>query len=193
MAAAEYARADLLARPLDDDVYAYACLFLIREDSEGYHRFCHDMIQRAAEIKDTNAYVLARSCAMARRSPIDPARLVQWANQALASTQNTWCLHVLGLAQYRAGEFDESLQSFTQANVDTWRSSDLNWFGLALVHHQLGHADEARRCLDKGVEWLRRQGPPSPERPENLLAQDWLEAQLLRREAEEVLEIKQSP
>ncbi|HEV3339733.1 MAG TPA: hypothetical protein VG125_05235, partial [Pirellulales bacterium] len=192
-AVAEYAQADLLARPLDDDAFAYACLLLIREDSDGYHRFCHDMIQRAAEIKDTNAYVLARSCAMARTSPVDPARPVQWANQAVASAQNPWCFHVLGLAQYRAGQFDEAVQSFTKAKVDSWRSSDLNWFGLALVHHRLGHADEARQCLDKGIEWLQREGPPSPERPANVLPPDWLEAQLLRAEAEEMLQIKHNP
>ncbi|HWB13393.1 MAG TPA: protein kinase [Pirellulales bacterium] len=189
-AAAEYARADLSSRPLDDDAFAYACLFLIRQDREGYDRFCHNMIQHAAE---TEGYILARSCAMVRNSPVGAARLVQWANQALASDQHSWCFHVLGLAQYRAGQFDEALQSFTRANVDSWRSSDLNWFALALVHHHLGHADEARQCLDKGIEWLQRQGPPSPERPANVLPQDWLEAQLLRAEAEEMLPIKHNP
>jgi serine/threonine protein kinase/WD40 repeat protein len=192
-AAAEYARAHLLARPLDDDAFAYACLFLIRGDSEGYHRFCHEMIQRAGEIKDTNAYVLARSCAMARTSPVDPGRLVEWANRALASTQSTWCFHVLGLAQYRAGQFDEALRSFTKANVKSWTYSDLNWFGLSLVHHSLGHPDEARECLDKGIEWLQREGPPGPEQPAKLTPWDWLEAHLLRAEAEERLEIPLAP
>src|SRR5262249_24306994 len=37
-AAAQYAKAVLLARPLRDDAFAYACLFLIRGDSEGYNR-----------------------------------------------------------------------------------------------------------------------------------------------------------
>ena len=120
-AAAEYAKADLSGRALRDDAFAYACLFLIRGDSEGYNRFCQRMIQRAAETKDPfEAYVLARSCAMARKSPVDPARAVQWANQAVASTHNPWDFHVLGLAQYRAGQFDQALQSFTKANVKAW-------------------------------------------------------------------------
>ena len=152
------------------------------------------MIQRAAEIKDPfEAYVLARSCAMVRKSRIEPARAVQWANRAVASNPYPWCFHVLGLAQYRAGQFDEALQSFTKANVKSWPYSELNWFGLALVHHRLGHPDDARQCLDNGIQWLEREGPPSPELPAKLLPQDWLEAQLLRREAEEMLKTMQSP
>jgi tetratricopeptide (TPR) repeat protein len=130
---------------------------------------------------------------MARKSPVDPARAAQWANQVIANNHAPWCFHVLGLAQYRAGQFDQALQSFTKANVNAWRYSELNWFGLALVHHRLGHPDEARQCLDKGIQWLQREGPPNPQRPARLPPQDWIEAQLLRREAEEMLKIKQSP
>jgi hypothetical protein len=64
---------------------------------------------------------------------------------------------------------------------------------MALVHHRLDHPDEARRYLDKGVQWLEREGPPGPGRATQLMPQDWLEAQLLRREAEEMLKIKRSP
>jgi WD40 repeat protein len=195
-AAAEYAKADLLAQPLRDDAFAYAGLFLIRGDSEGYQRFCQDMIQRVPPTEAPSpyeAYVLARSCALARKSPVDPARAVQWANQAFTAAPHPWRLHTLGLAQYRAGQFDQALQSFTKADVKAWTDREVTGFGLALVHHRLGHPEEARRCLDKGIQWLERVGPPGPEQPAKLLPQDWLEAQLLRREAEETLKIKQSP
>ena len=191
-AAGEYAQTDW-SRSLREDNFIYACLFLIRGDNEGYDRFCQDMIQRAAQTQDpAEAYELARSCAVARKSRIEPTRALQWATQAIASDQHPWCFHVLGLAQYRAGQFDEALQSFTKANVKTW-TWELNWFGLALVHYRLGHADEARQCFDEGIQWLEREGPPSPELPAKLLPQDWLEAQLLRREAEEILNTKRSP
>jgi len=193
-AAAEYAKADLWAQPLREDAFTYACLFLIRGDSEGYNRFCQRMIQRAAETKDPyEAYTLARSCAMARKGPVDPARAVQWAKQSVANEHNAWDYHVLGLAQYRAGRFDQALQSFTRASNKSWRFWELNWFGLALLHHGLGHPDKARQCLDKGIEWMERKCPPSPGRRAELLPQDWLEAQLLRAEAEELLKIKRSP
>ncbi len=111
-AAAEYAKADW-SRPLEDDTFAYACLFLIRRDSEAYNRFCKDMIQRAGEMEDPEAYVLARMCAIGRTTPVDPVRVLQWAKQDIAGSQNPWDFHVLGLAQYRAGQFDQALQSFT--------------------------------------------------------------------------------
>jgi tetratricopeptide (TPR) repeat protein len=193
-AAAEYAKADLRAGPLREDAFNYACLFLIRGDNEGYNRFCQRMIQRAAETTDPyEAYILARSCVMARKSPVDPARAVQWVKQSIANEHNAWDYHVLGLAQYRAGQFDQALQSFTKASHKSWRFWELNWFGLALLHHGRGHPDEARQCLDKGIQWLERKGPPSPARPADLQSQDWLEAQLLRREAEELLKTKTGP
>jgi tetratricopeptide (TPR) repeat protein len=152
------------------------------------------MIRRAARTNDASeAYVLARSCSMARKSPIDSAQAVQWANQVVASNDHPWSLHVLGLAQYRAGQFNQALESFTNANVNAWRYHELNWFGLALVHHRLGHADEARQCLAKGIQWLEREGPPGPEQQAKLMPQDWLEAELLRREAEELLKTKRNP
>jgi tetratricopeptide (TPR) repeat protein/predicted Ser/Thr protein kinase len=194
-AATEYAKADLWAGPLREDAFNYACLFLIRGDSEGYNRFCQRMIQRTAQTKDPyEAYTLARSCVMAPKCPVDPARAIQWAKQSVANEHNAWDLHVLGLAQYRAGQFDEALHSFTKANNKSWRYQELNLFGLALLHQRLGHPDEARKCLDKGTQWLERKCPASTgTRRAELLPQDWLEAQLLRREAEEMLKIKQSP
>ncbi|MGH7134424.1 MAG: hypothetical protein ACREHD_01710, partial [Pirellulales bacterium] len=192
-AAAEFAKT-VWSRPLRDDAFAYACLLLIREDSEGYQRFCQETIEPAAETKDPwEAFVLARACAMARESPLDPARAIRWAKLAVAIDRHPWNFHVLGLAEYRAGELDQALQSFTKANVDAWNYKELNWFGLALVYHGLGQLDEARRCFDKGIQWLELQGAPGPDQPAKLLPPDWLEAQLLRREAEDLLEIKRSP
>jgi serine/threonine protein kinase/tetratricopeptide (TPR) repeat protein len=193
-AAEAYRRVDLLPRPLQDDSFSYACLLLNRGDSEGYHRFCNDLAGRVTQMEtSSDAYVLARTCAIARNSPVDSARAVAWANHAVATNQSPWYFHVLGLAQYRAGQFEQALQSFAKANVKTWRDADLNWFAIALAHHRLGHAAEAHECFDKGAKWLERVGPPSPGRPTKLFPQDWLEAQLLHREAEELLNTKRSP
>jgi serine/threonine protein kinase/Flp pilus assembly protein TadD len=181
-AAAEYAKVDW-SRPLEDDTFAYACLFLIRGDTEGYIRFCQGLVRRAGQMEGPEAYVMARTCAIAPQSPVDPARAVEWANQNVAGSQNPWDFHVLGLAQYRAGQFDKALQSFTKANDKAWAYADINWFGLALVHQRLGQPDQARQCLDKGIHWLTRVGPSGPDQPARLDPHDWLEAQLLYREA----------
>ena len=67
-AAAEYAHVDW-SRPLHDDAFAYACLFLIRGDSQGYNDFCQRFIQRAAHMDDPEPYVLTRICAIAQHQP----------------------------------------------------------------------------------------------------------------------------
>ena len=194
-ATAAFEKVDLWARPLREDVvFARASLYLIQGDSEGYDRFCRDMLQRVPQTEDHfEAYVLARTSAMGRQSSVDPAQAVQWAKQAVAGDQPPWYFHVLGLAQYRAGQFDEAQQSFTRSKIETWGGRDLNWFGLALVHHRQGRPDEAQQCLDKGIQWLERFGPPGSEQPTTIHYADWLEAQVLRREVEDVVKIKQSP
>ena len=77
-AAAEYAKADLLARPWEDDAFAYACLFLIRGDDEGYNRVCRDLIRRVEQMKAPYPYeaYLVRAPALyrtrARSIPLEP-------------------------------------------------------------------------------------------------------------------------
>jgi serine/threonine protein kinase/tetratricopeptide (TPR) repeat protein len=193
-AAVAYAEADLWSRPLDENAFACACMFLLRGDTDGYNRFCQELIEYAIRTKAPIApYVLARTCAAARKSPVDPVRAVDWANQTVAVSQKPWDYHVLGMAQYRAGKFQQALQSLTKANVQAWRFRDINWFALALVHHSLDHPAEARQCWNRGILWLEREGPTGPQQPAKLPALDWLATEVLRREAEEVLQIKQSP
>jgi tetratricopeptide (TPR) repeat protein len=188
-AAAEFAQVDW-SRPLDDNASAFACLFLIRGDREGYNNFCNKMIEAHAQ---DGAYDLVRSCEISPQGPVGPAQVLLWANQVFAASHYPWDYHVLGLAQYRAGQFDQALQSLNQVNVNAWRYAGLNWFALALVHHRLGHPVEARQCLDKGIQWLARVSPSGPGQPAKLLPQDWLEALLLRREAEELLTQQPNP
>jgi hypothetical protein len=63
----------------------------------------------------------------------------------------------------------------------------LNWLWLALANQRLGKAEEARRWLDKATAWLdqyRDHMPASAEAEVGLHLHNWLEAHVLRREAE---------
>jgi hypothetical protein len=67
------------------------------------------------------------------------------------------------------------------------------WFDPAMTHHRLGHADLARRWLDRTVQWAQR-APKSPAEPpgksgnpDGVIPPNWsrrLTLGLLRREAE---------
>jgi hypothetical protein len=61
---------------------------------------------------------------------------------------------------------------------------------LALANHRLGKAEEARRWLNKAQAWLDqyRDGMPAHAEEEfGLHLHNWLEAHVLRREAEALI------
>jgi tetratricopeptide (TPR) repeat protein len=190
-AAADYARADW-TRPLGDDAFEYACLFLIRGDVQGYKRFFERLIDRAGQTKNTfEAFVLARIGGMAPPGVLDPARAVQWGKQAVASAPHVpWFDHALALAHYRAGQFDLAVQRFKESQSGNWSFVELNYFGLAMAEHQLGHKEKAKENLAQGVTWIQQATPEKTDQPTTLYATDWLEGQLLRREAESLLAAK---
>jgi hypothetical protein len=66
----------------------------------------------------------------------------------------------------------------------------VNWLWLALANQRLGKTDEARRWLNKAQTWLDQysQGiPPDAEQKLGLHLHNWLESNVLRREAEAMI------
>ncbi len=61
-----------------------------------------------------------------------------------------------------------------------------DWFILAMVHHHLNQPDEARKWLDKAVQWIEQ--AENGQLKNSLLQLQWeanrKHAELLRREAE---------
>ena len=66
----------------------------------------------------------------------------------------------------------------------------LNWLWLALANQRLGKAEEARRWLEKAQAWLDQYRDGMPARAEEesgLHYHNWLEAHVLRHEAEALI------
>jgi len=65
----------------------------------------------------------------------------------------------------------------------------LNWLWLAMAHHKLKNEAEAKRFLDKACQWLDSQGKviPMNSGETGLHRHNWLEAHILRREAEQLI------
>jgi hypothetical protein len=82
------------------------------------------LIEKAGE-KPTlfDSFVLARCCGLSLASNVEPARLKGWANQALESDRSGWYLHALGMAHYRAGDYDEAINALEQSNGTVWADS----------------------------------------------------------------------
>src|SRR5262249_31776911 len=99
-------------------------------------------------------------CTLDGRAEINPAQLVQWAEQVVAADRHSWSQHILALAYYRAGRFEEALAQANQSNAHQgWLGHYMNWPLLAIVHHRLGHAAEARKWLDEANEFWRKLSP----------------------------------
>ena len=66
----------------------------------------------------------------------------------------------------------------------------VNWLWLALANQRLGKGEEARRWLNKAQTWLDQYRDGMPARAEEefgLHLHNWLEAHVLRREAEALI------
>ena len=93
---------------------------------------------------------------------------------------------------YRAGRFQEAVSLFEQSlKADSMPGrAVLNWLWLALANQRLGEAKEARRWLGKATAWLDQYRDGMPARAEaevGLHLHNWLEANVLRREAEAMI------
>jgi tetratricopeptide (TPR) repeat protein len=120
---------------------------------------------------------------------------VLWAEKAVAShPKSQWCLYTLALAHYRAGQFKEAVQrSHESLKADPhWCGIPLNWLLLGMAYQRLGQPEEARQWMDKASAWRERASRGSSPKgeqatPPDVHLNDWLEFQVLWREAEELL------
>jgi WD40 repeat protein/serine/threonine protein kinase len=140
--------------------------------------------------------VAARYAAVRVHLPTEWHRraLVQAEEACALAPDDGPCLTALGMARYRLGRYEEALPALTRAEpLNTARPpgrpmgapgeahpSDLAL--LALTHHRLGHAEDARRYLARAREAMKNTRTPDDE-----------EAAALLREAEAVIEAKNTP
>jgi tetratricopeptide (TPR) repeat protein len=193
-AADGYARA-LKRVPTDDGEFwfEYAALLLLSGDRPGYGRACVHMIRARDKEGGPRAYHVARACTLAEGAVAEaslPGRLAQ--GELQENGKQFWSLTEQGALAYRAGQFQDAVPLFEQslkADAKPGRAV-LNWLWLALANQRLGKTEEARRWLSKAQAWLAqyRDGMPAPADEElGLDLHNWLEAHVLRREAEALL------
>src|SRR5262249_25106086 len=125
-------------------------------------------------------------CCLAPGAASDYKSLVAMAQRAVQESPTplgrAYCLNTLGAILYRAGRYQEALDSLKEGLAQQ-KSDGIphDWVFLAMAHHRLGNAAEARRWLDK----LRAYQPAA-----NASSNDFwngLEIPLFRQEVEELL------
>jgi tetratricopeptide (TPR) repeat protein/tRNA A-37 threonylcarbamoyl transferase component Bud32 len=159
-------------------------------DLPAYRRVCGTMRERFGGTKDPYvASTLLDACLTgpdAVEADEGLARLAEVAAPWFKGNER-----LAGAVAYRRGRYEEAVRHFDEAGkVFALRPWD--WLFLAMAHHRLSHADEARRFFDKAVAWMEEADKPGA-RPGAGPAPRWgdwyerVEVRSLRREAEAVL------
>jgi tetratricopeptide (TPR) repeat protein len=199
-AAADFSKAAGLKDAPPAVQYYRALLCLRADDADGYRKICADMLQRWG----TSDFQTLWTCVLAANAVGNRAVLVSGAKKAVREPQVPMSANLLGFALYRAGRYDEAAKQLTRAstlNADPIRTNRLyTWYLLAMTHHRLGHAAEARQWLDKALQATERalaaSGKPTAGRAPDAteaaggIPPAWnrrLTLELLRREAVELL------
>jgi tetratricopeptide (TPR) repeat protein len=148
------------------------------------------MVERYGKTSQLRAYHVARACTLASAAVAEasvPGRLAE--PELKASATQFWSLTEQGALSYRAGRFAEAVARFEESLRADPRpgTAVLNWLWLALAQQRLGQTESARRWLDRAAAWLDQYRDGMPDRAEGELGlhlHNWLEAHVLRREAE---------
>ena len=151
LAAADFAREMELRQP---DVirryYLDALLRLRVGDMAGYQAVRRNALERfRGTTKTSFARELLRLCNLAADAE-EPLESVELAQNLLADGPRTWiCLYSLGLAHYRAGQYDEAIGRLRESlDVDPGSNvRPLSYPALAMAHFARGELDLARQAL----------------------------------------------
>jgi tetratricopeptide (TPR) repeat protein len=194
-AAAAYAAA-LERVPTNDAArwFEYGCVLLLADDPDGYRKACADMLQRSGK-PGMRSYSVARACTLAPDAVKDLTRPAKLAEKELRDSGSVyWSLTEQGALAYRGGRYAEAaglLEKSLHGKLPA-DGAALSWAWLALAHQSLGQTDKAAAALTQAVKWLDRY-------PDRLIQRDrvagvhphnWMEAQILRREAESLIRKK---
>jgi tetratricopeptide (TPR) repeat protein len=176
-----------------DDLFSYGCVLLLQGDHQGYEQLCKKWADR---VGDSSAWGsdLARTWAVNPRPIVPATQIVERAEKTPQGGRLPWNLHVLSLAHFRSGDFKQAVERAVESNAGNWgeEAKSLNWFVLAMAHSRLGHAEDARASLEQAFKLA---GPPNPSQIPgvdwpHMPSQDFVEFELLRREAEELINPK---
>jgi tetratricopeptide (TPR) repeat protein len=194
--------------------YRHALLRLYLDDEEGYDEARRRMRERFQGTIDINlATELARTYVLTGDERVDFGPFAELAGHAAVAEPGVWYrLYILGIAQYRDGKYEQAAEALTMSltGAPDWSGRALSYPVLAMAHHRLGHAAEARRRLDQATEaserWLRiRYRPNATDWAghwiHNLGAMsewpiawwDWLEFNVYYREACELIDGEAPP
>jgi Flp pilus assembly protein TadD len=160
-------------------------------DQARYREVCMGILADFGSTENADvANLAAWTCVLASSATEDLTQPLRLAEKVVAGKRSSAYLNTLGVALYRTGQFDLSIQRLNEAiQVHGKGGSAYDWLFLAMAHQRLGKAEEARKWLAKARHWIdsaqnaRSEEATGSGRPWN----ERLAIQLFRREAETLL------
>jgi tetratricopeptide (TPR) repeat protein/tRNA A-37 threonylcarbamoyl transferase component Bud32 len=180
--------------PPNDDWFQLAALYLLAGHTSDYEDLCRRTVRLHGKAKDPEIdYYSGRILSLGAAEGEAREQGARWAERAVAAAPNkAWYLHSLALAHYRAGQVDQAVQRVKESQkvAPDW-GGPLNPLLLALCYHARKQQDEALQARRKASEWLDKVNRDRPSSevglpPAGFSLWDWLEYQVLRREAEQL-------
>ncbi|HEY1375672.1 MAG TPA: tetratricopeptide repeat protein [Gemmataceae bacterium] len=123
-------------------------------EAESAYRQMADADPKNAGVHNDLAWLLATCPEPAVR---DPGRAVALAGRAveLAPAAGAYW-NTLGVARYRAGDWAGAVAALEKSAELRHGGDAFDWLFLAMAHHQLGDADQARRRYEQAVAWAAK-------------------------------------
>jgi len=170
--------------------HALALLELRQGDDDAYRKTCSRFMGRFEKrFDDTQAYWIAKTCALAPIAVDDWSKSLKFAELTLSTQpKNSERISHLGAVLYRVGRFKDAAERLAEADKalkekpGTQDSIIYNLLFRAMVHQRLDDSAEAAACLQKAMHEMSQ--------PAAAAANDWsqtLTLQFLRREAESLV------
>jgi tetratricopeptide (TPR) repeat protein len=163
--------------------YALAAARLGAGDTPGYCRARTEIMRRFGGTKAPGvAGYLCYHCAVVPVEPNEADALLRLAEIAVSVTPVN--PRIRGAVNYRAGKYEAAVADLSQSAPVSRRAPD--WLFLAMAHHQLGHADEAKKDLQEAVRWIEQLNRTGGTAPAALWIAGWyapVEVEYLLREA----------
>lgn len=182
----DLAKAYELHPELDDLLLTQAGSLLMAGDHDAYQALCVDAVKQLESSPDRHhRYLQTRICLLATNSTLPAEKLVSLAHEFIDhEPSNRWYLHLLGLAFYRAGEYELAIQFADRSmkQAPEWSGHVTSWLVIALAHQQLGDSVKMDEWKRKAETWVQANRLRFFNHDSLLHPHEWLECMLLKRE-----------
>ena len=170
----------------------YAGLLLLCGKRDEYQQCCRQRIDQLSADKSLwTGTGLARVCALGNQSAVEHSQAIEWAERGLKiEPMQLYVLHIIALSHFRAQQYERAQHWIAQSNsVKVGAESRmLNEFLLAMIDHHEDRVAEARVHFREACRLLDAAKLFGNDGVLSFSTADWVEAHVLRREAEALIE-----